>query len=331
MADEMDIGLQQWDRLVAAQNEALTLSVRAQDTFNSVSEFVKEHKDLFDLIHQATNDPNPVLLAYMRVLDELRSIHADIQASGVDLTSDSREFQAAKPACQNALDDYTRWAAGKRRRILRSAQPKPEKDAAIQQLNDAARKMKETHGAIEDLYYKFDTQELELFGRIIDATKEFRIFEKKVMSSNYKICGTWYRPIRRAFRDYASMDSFPIPPVAVECNENAECASARQGVLFACKCQIEHMFTTLRVDLEKERAKWHPDNFEVCAEEHRAMLKEKAAEVYTVLNRMCEAKEKEAEKKEKEKERKKKQKKKQKAKKKVEAEEAQKAEWEEGA
>ncbi|KAF2210627.1 hypothetical protein CERZMDRAFT_85947 [Cercospora zeae-maydis SCOH1-5] len=99
----------------------------------------------------------------------------------------------------------------------------------------------------------------------------------------------WQRYVLQCFSNYGLIDGFPDPcsgpvPVVTPCNRPR--CNQEERTLIACSCQLRKTFEAAGVDLKKEWRRWHPDRFQVCAEQRRQLYTLMATEVFRVVNDM---------------------------------------------
>ncbi|KAK5125813.1 hypothetical protein LTR85_012089 [Meristemomyces frigidus] len=87
-----------------------------------------------------------------------------------------------------------------------------------------------------------------------------------------------------AFANKSRMRNFPEPPIQ-PCR-NGGCVAAKEGrALKACQCNIRAVFAG-RTTLKSDRLMFNPDKFSSCADDLRALMQQKAKEVFVVVDAM---------------------------------------------
>jgi len=98
---------------------------------------------------------------------------------------------------------------------------------------------------------------------------------------------TWRTDSKTAFKDRASMTTFPEPPAWTCYNSACRNGKADDRALKACECNIRAAYEGMETkQLKKERREWHPDRFGVCREDKRQVWQRMATEVFTAVSSM---------------------------------------------
>lgn len=92
----------------------------------------------------------------------------------------------------------------------------------------------------------------------------------------------WRLETEDCFRNYSAMTRFPSPPEIVACSDQT-CENRP----FGCRCNIKACFRTVpNFDADRERGRWHPDNFLDCEERYRNRFRSMGDTIFTVLHNM---------------------------------------------
>jgi hypothetical protein len=105
------------------------------------------------------------------------------------------------------------------------------------------------------------------------------------VNANPSTYGEWILIIQDAFRNYASLSSFPSLP-AKPCSDPS-CMSATKNAtraLTTCACNIRQGLQYLSVSqLKVLRLLFHPDKFSKCRADRAELFKKQASEVFVVV------------------------------------------------
>lgn len=97
----------------------------------------------------------------------------------------------------------------------------------------------------------------------------------------------WKAEVDAAFSDYATMQTFPAPPVIMGPKPSFPVSADYGGPLRSCDSVIREAFQMGdKRSLKLERLRWHPDRFSCCPEQHREAFKKMAQKIFVVIDDM---------------------------------------------